>query len=84
MLPILVCLAGAKGRGVERENPPPLCPYLPMAYPLRYHLRNEAMCHLTGGVAPFWFGNGNSLFAHFGLNSVMVFEGTEGVYERSN
>ena len=37
-----------------------------------------------GGVAPFWFGNGNSLFAHFGLNSVMVFEGTEGVYERSN
>ena len=37
-----------------------------------------------GGVAPFWFENGNSLFAHFGLNSVMVFEGTEGVYERSN
>ena len=34
--------------------------------------------------APFWSENGHTLCAHFGLNSVMVFEGTEGVYERSN
>ena len=34
--------------------------------------------------APFWSENGHRLCGHFGLNSVMVFEGTEGVYERSN
>ena len=86
MLPILACLAGAKWGGVERENPPPFCPYLLMAYPLRRHvgmyhpkLRGRGMF-----FAPFWSENGHRLCAHFGLNSVMVFEGTEGVYERSN
>ena len=50
-----------------------------MAYPLRHHVRNVPMCHPNrvggGGGAPIWFENGHRLFAHFGLNSVMVFEG---------
>ena len=59
----------------------------PNGLPLRRHV---GMCHpkLRGGggmfFAPFWSENGHRLCAHFGLNSVMVFEGTEGVYERSN
>ena len=40
---------------------------------------NVPMCHPNrvggGGGAPIWFENGHRLFAHFGLNSVMVFEG---------
>ena len=40
------------------------------------------MCRPSGRVfAPFWSENGYS-FAHFGLESGLVFEGTTGVYER--
>ena len=38
--------------------------------------------HRVGVSAPFWSETGIH-FAHFGLESGMVFEGTRGVYERS-
>ena len=73
------------GRGRKRKSSS-LLTLSPNGLPLRRHV---GMCHpkLRGGgmfFAPFWSENGHKLCAHFGLNSVMVFEGTEGVYERSN
>ena len=64
MLPILACLAGAKWGGVGRENPPPFCPYLLMAYPLRRHV---------GMYHPKLRGGGVCFLRRFGLKTGIDF-----------
>ena len=83
MLPILVCLAGAKGRGRKGKSSSPLSL---SPYGLAPSIPSKEWTTVPpqpggGGLRRFWFENGNGLFAHFGLNSVMVFEGTAAVYD---